>query len=570
MTSDSITNNLPGLILLILIIALPLAFLVSVALLGLYRRAVLRTMGTRAHVAPTESMPVATSTLPQEPPQTPLNIVILDSASSRTASSAPEDLYTSLLRAPWHAAAIYAVAGLCYALVMTAVFLAATRSGFHPLRFLIPFWYYAWPVVVTVCLVAAATWRTRFIVVTMYFLALVPLVAIARSGNSIFNWGQIALLWLLTNFIAAVVLLAFLNRRVRAVGPLVLTFMILAVTGSVLLPFIVGNARRLDLPLIRIGRALGLDGSGVFIGLFILGFLLFGVIGWLMLQWIGGWYKRKKISEQSITMDAIWLLFGVFQSIGLFFEGEIWFLTSLLSFVVYKIISRAGFSWLARNASTSRKNPNLLLLRVFSLGRRSERLFDVLGMHWRYVGSIRLIAGPDLATTTMEPHEFLDFLGGKLARRFIDSAQTFDLRISEMDIQPDRDGQFRVNDFFCYEDTWRMVLSQLIGNSDVVLMDLRGFSAQNAGCVFEISELINVVPLGRVLFITDDTTDEPFLRQVVQRSWDHMRPSSPNRLSTAGVLHIFRLKGLSEGELQQLLHVLSMAVQPAPETKAFA
>jgi hypothetical protein len=567
--SDSITNNLPGLVLLILIIAVPLAFFVSIGLLGLYRRAVLRTMGTRANIGPTEPVLLETSTLPQEPVQTPLNIVILEATSSRTASS-PEDLYTSLLRAPWRAAAIYVVAGLCYALVMTIVFLAATQSEFYPLQFLIPFWYYAWPVVVTICLVAAATWRTRFIVVSTYFLMLVPLGAIARSGNSVFNWGQIALLWLLTNFLAAVVLLAFLNRRVRAVGPLVLTFVILAVTGSLLLPFIVGNDRRLDLTLIRTGRALGLNGNGVFIGLFVLGFLLFGVIGWLMLQWIGDWYKQKKISEQSITMDAIWLLFGVFQSIGLFFEGEIWFLTSLLSFVVYKIISWAGFSWLARKTRPSWKNPNLLLLRVFSLGKRSERLFDLLGMHWRYVGNIRLIAGPDLATTTMEPHEFLDFLSGKLARRFIDSAQTFDLRISEMDVQPDRDGQFRVNDFFCYEDTWKMVLSRLAGESHIVLMDLRGFSSLNAGCVFEISELINAVPLGQVLFIIDETTDEQFLRQIMKQSWDHMRPTSPNRQSTSRVLSLFRLRGLSDKELRQLLNALSIAAQAIPKTQEVA
>jgi hypothetical protein len=118
---------------------------------------------------------------------------------------------------------------------------------------------------------------------------------------------------------------------------------------------------------------------------------------------------------------------------------------------------------------------------VFSLGRRSERLFDALAKHWRHAGSIRLIAGPDLATTTVEPHEFLDFLSGKLARRFIDGPETLDLRISEMDLEPDRDGRFRVNDFFCHDNAWQMTLSRLVGDSDAVLMDLRGFSQENRG-----------------------------------------------------------------------------------------
>jgi hypothetical protein len=221
---------------------------------------------------------------------------------------------------------------------------------------------------------------------------------------------------------------------------------------------------------------------------------------------------------------------------------------------------------LNREASSTEKSSELLLLRVFSLGKRSERLFDKLGTHWRYAGSIRLIAGPDLATTTVEPHEFLDFLSGKLARRFIDGPQTLDLRISEMDIEPDQDGRFRVNDFFCHDDTWKMVLSRLVRESDAVLMDLRGFSPQNAGVIFEIDELINVVPLGRVVFIVDDTTDEQFLRQTVQQSWNRMRPTSPNRLSSSGQLRLFRFTGSHSGELQQLLRTLCVAAKAAPQT----
>ena len=84
-----------------------------------------------------------------------------------------------------------------------------------------------------------------------------------------------------------------------------------------------------------------------------------------------------------------------------------------------------------------------------------------------------MIAGPDLATSTVEPHEFLDFVSGRMARRFIDSAQTLDLRISQMDLEPDFDNRLRVNDFFCHDDTWRMTLARLAGESDAVLMDLR-------------------------------------------------------------------------------------------------
>jgi hypothetical protein len=72
------------------------------------------------------------------------------------------------------------------------------------------------------------------------------------------------------------------------------------------------------------------------------------------------------------------------------------------------------------------------------------------------------------------------------------------------------------------------VLSHLVGQSDIVLMDLRDFSAQNSGRIFEINQLINIMPLERVLFIVDNTTDEIFLRQTLQQPWDRMKETLPN------------------------------------------
>ena len=560
------TSNLPGLVLLILLIALPLALLASVALLSLYRGAVLRAMRRHARVDTPE--PVDSPALPHELPQTPVDILVVDAASVFKKSLTVESLYTDLMRGPWRAAAIYALAGLCYALVTTIIFLIATKSRFHLLSFLIIFWYYAWPVVVTICLVAAATWRTRLIMIGVYFLAITVLGALTLINNSLSSWLQILTLWFLTNFPAALLLLIFINRRLQAVGPLVLTFMLFAVTGAVLLPRIATNDVTLLRQIVHLGVSLGLGGFGIFVALNLMGFILFGAVGWLVLRKIGSWYQQKKISAHSITIDAIWLLFGIFQSIGLIFEGERWFLISLLAFGVYKIVSSVGFSGLRARFPAPQQKLNLLMLRVFALGKRSEDLFGVLATYWRYIGNIRLIAGPDLVTTTMEPHEFLEFLSGKLTRQFVDSAQALDLRISSMDLAPDYDGQFRVHDFFCYADTWRMVLSRLVEESSVVLMDVRGFSSRNAGCIFEINELINVMPLEQVLFIIDWTTDESFLRQTIEQAWAQMKSTSPNRGATSGRLRMFRLGRLHERELRQILRVLSLTATTGPSTQS--
>jgi hypothetical protein len=562
-SNDTVTVFLTGGVFFVLVVAAVLALPISFGLLRFYRRAVLRSMSARANSRTTEpassETPAPTNQLVRSTP----DISVLNHNSSIRIGPAAEAVYSDLLGSPWRAAAIYAAGGFCYALIIATVDLVSTGNELLPLRFLLWFWIYAWPVVLTVNLVAAATWRARFATSVVYFLVLAVIASVAIVTSPMVTWGQIAGAWLFINLPATVLLAAFLNRRVRAAGPLVLIFMVLAVTGSIMTPLVVVTNEAWLRSAVDIGLSLGLDSNGVIIALIATGLVVFGLAGWLTLRWIRGRYERKKSSDQSITLDAVWLLFGIVQSINLVFQGTALILTGIFAFLIYKVVTWTGFSLLGRKTPTE-KSPRLLLLRVFSLGRRSERLFDALATHWRHVGSIQLIAGPDLATTTVEPHEFLDFLSRRLARRFIDGRETLERRLSETDPYPDEDGRFRVNDFFCHDDTWRMVLSELADRSDAVLMDLRGFSPQNAGCVFEIEELVNDVPLGRVVFVIDDTTDEEFLRQTVQRSWDRMRPDSPNRSFSAGQLRFFRLTRSGSGDLRHLLRALCGAAKAAP------
>ena len=159
----------------------------------------------------------------------------------------------------------------------------------------------------------------------------------------------------------------------------------------------------------------------------------------------------------------------------------------------------------------------------------------------------------------LEPHEFLDFLSRKLARRFIDTPEALNTRLSQMDSEPDQDGRFRVNEFFCRDDTWRDVLSLLVRESKVILMDLRGFTNQDKGCLHEIGELINLVPLAHVQFIVDEKT-EPALLEFMQTSWNSMSATSPNRHEVA-TLRLFRFNGSGVGELRELLRSLCVAAR---------
>ena len=104
-----------------------------------------------------------------------------------------------------------------------------------------------------------------------------------------------------------------------------------------------------------------------------LGFAIFAVAGWWLLKWIGRRYEQRRLSDQSLTLDAMWILFGVEQSISMAFEGWLWVFTGIVAFVVYKIVATVGFM-VIRPGHTGVQSPTLLMLRVFALGSKSERL----------------------------------------------------------------------------------------------------------------------------------------------------------------------------------------------------
>jgi hypothetical protein len=199
------------------------------------------------------------------------------------------------------------------------------------------------------------------------------------------------------------------------------------------------------------------------------------------------------------------------------------------------------------------------VLRVFALGSQGERLFSRVTTHWRHAGSVQMIAGPDLAMITVEPHEFLEFIQGRLARRFINGEAAFARRLAEMDLDPDRDGRYRINDFFCFDNTWQAVVTRLARSSDAVLVDLRGFSRQNAGVIFELNTLVDTVPLDRVVMAIDDTTDAAFLDETIERARAQMSPEAPNRAGAGTSLSVVRLHHHGLRELPMLLTALARA-----------
>jgi len=567
------TGALPALILLAAVLTLP----VCLALLALYRRAVLRSMArtspdaaSAASSAP-EAMPAALT-----PPAAPLRFETLASAAAASGGSSP--LRAAMRRSLQAASLIHVVAGLVYALVLTGAWMRFSwdEGGFVLARFLWLLSCYAWPTALTVGLVVATTTRQRVAVGLAYLLMLFAFAGWGLVRNPSLSALDIARFWAITNLPATVLLLAFLHRRIRAVGPLVLAFMVVAVIGAQVAIGLAGQSETTLRAVIEVGSLLGLGGVQIFWGLMLAGAALAGLVGWQALKWLGRRHVARRSSDQTLTLEAMWLLFAVVQTVSFAFEGLAWMAAGVVAFAAWKLVTSAGFRLAGLGQATAPAAvrhggdgagqagaPALLLLRVFALGARSERLFDALGKRWLRIGNIDMIAGPDLVTTAVEPHEFLDFVGGRLSRQFVRDEADLARRFASRALGPDPDGRHRVNEFFCHDDTWRPTMLRLAQAADVVLMDLRGFTPQNQGCRYELQQLLDFVPLERVLVLIDADAPRAFIEGTLQTLWQASRADSPNRAAMPARVRLLEDRG--ETTVARLVDALLEALaRPQP------
>ena len=496
---------------------------------------------------------------PQAAAPPPLELEIEEARAA--AGAGPRDLSRAARRDFAYVAAVYTGAGLVHAAVATGLLFLFAGLEFYPWRTGVVFWAHAWPVVLVLNLARGPDRSWQLATIALYFLVLLLLgLGVTSSGVQPLAVGGIRLpallqplfLWLITAA-PGVFLLVFLNRRIRSVGPILLVMMLIAVLGAhaAFLAMYLESVQRL---MVDLALATGIGIATLFFAVQSAGFVLFLLPGWGAAAWLRRRYEAKRISDQMITFDAVWLLMTLIECSALASERGALGWAGLLAFVAYRLVVTLGLKPLHR-AALARAPVRLLLLRVFGAQRQSERLFDLLGARWRYRGSLQLIAGTDLATTTLEPHEFLDFLSGRLARNFIHGPADLERRMGELDLAPDPDGRFRVNEFFCDASSWQQAVARLMAASDLVVMDLRGFSHQNRGCLFELQALIDSVPIDRLILLIGGRSDFDPLRQTLRALWQQMRASSPNAGPEVERLRLLPVEGHPAAAVRRLLEL---------------
>ena len=211
----------------------------------------------------------------------------------------------------------YLLAGLAYALVFTAAWMLAVGGGFIIIRFLWLLSCFLWPTALALVLLVAVGRAAIFRILLGYFLLLGAVLTVVVIRNPGLDPLQPFAFWIEVNIPATLIFVAALYYRICAVGPLVLVFMLIGVTGALLAIQILGLDDRLLRPVVVVATSIGLDAVAAFVLIQLIGFALLSVFGWIVLRAIGRCYREKRFSDQMLMLDALWLTFVIVQSTGL-------------------------------------------------------------------------------------------------------------------------------------------------------------------------------------------------------------------------------------------------------------
>ncbi len=185
----------------------------------------------------------------------------------------------------------------------------------------------------------------------------------------------------------------------------------------------------------------------------------------------------------------------------------------------------------------------MLLLRVFAEEPLRNRLMDGLDDSWRRIGCVDLIVGTDLAIRSLSPIALEGFLLGRVHRQVLTTAGDAAQRIAVTPHERAVDGRYLLNEFHCSPDVWAQVVSMLARRADIVLIDLGGWNASHSGATFELSLVVDQVPLSRIVWLADRQTDEAGLTTAIEQTWTRLPDESVNARLPEPCIDVMRCSG---------------------------
>lgn len=408
-----------------------------------------------------------------------------------------------------------------------------TSAGFGWHRWLLLSLTYAWPVVPALGLLWRWTIGRTVLGIACYLLCLTPLILV---GSNVEQTLTLVTGWLASTTVLPLLTLLSLtaSANIRAVAPLLFPPAVIMTSLSMLsVEWLAVTIEAPPATLVALVDTLGAMPT----------LLLAVVVPWAIGVWPALWllrataraYRRKRFSELSYLFGIFWLvvLFAMAlpdthsdAGMGAFAIVLAW-LWVPLGFVVAR-------RWLTPPTPA----PVLLVLRVFHRDAQVANLFDTVTERWRATGNTLLIAGTDVISHTLDADDLFVFLSGRLGERFITAEGDIARHIGELDLVPDHAGRHRINECYCSDATWQPTLSALLAWSDVVLMDLRDFSAENHGCRFELAALSQAGHVARVLILTNVATDRATAESDLGAAADRVRWLDMGKTSAHSGRHI--------------------------------
>jgi hypothetical protein len=551
----------------VFLVAILDAALISWIALRWYRRSVRRLMrepGTPAAAgAPVSAAPAEPRSAPAASPA-PLTVAVFQ---AQDASVSKRSTHAGI---GWRRLSLaYGIGAALHSAVITAFFLDFDTSRSIAAWFT-QWWVLGWPIVPTLAVVLVLNRYEMirlaggYLIIGGLAIATVTLTeqVLRRSFSDavVTNVFWFVLTLAAVAYLPLALLLITGWRRIRAVTPLALSSTL--VFGFALMFFRQALAEAFNLESIR--SAL-LDVSALtseyvmYYGVFMILVLPVGWIAWRLLRLLGAGFERKRFSDVQLVVDCWWLIVTAEEIVtGLSTKyGFGGIAAGLAAFGLYRIGVALTLAWLPGPHQDHPKT-RLLLLRVFGYQARTERLFDRVAQQWRFHGPVQLIAGVDLGMRTVDPGDVLVFVSGNLEGRYLATVDDVGPRVSGLDMLRDPDGRFRVNEVYCRADTWRAAVQALIDTTDIVVMDLRGFSNVNSGCAFELEQLVSRLPPDRIVLVFDHTTDLRLLGNVLSDGWQR---AAADRVPT-GPISCVRVEQNSWSELQLLMRRLLGLEQP--------
>ena len=188
--------------------------------------------------------------------------------------------------------------------------------------------------------------------------------AIALPARSSVTPAGMVKLWLVVNGGPTLLILLCLNRRVRAVAPLMLGLVTATIAGALATMLLLFSTRGVNVAVIA-SMSLDLQVYWLVLAVLLVSLAAFGAIGWMLARWIACAYQRGQLSDQSLMLDALWLLFASSYSMWLLRGELMWVMTAPIAFLAFKLT----WALLSRLEMDRKSAPvDLTFLRVFSLG----------------------------------------------------------------------------------------------------------------------------------------------------------------------------------------------------------